>query len=153
MGISHYVEKREHEITEYFMEPQQILPAFVSHLGSKNRFTNREVEPGPPHEALFFVLAYLDVFELLVMSEVCMPFRDAVSRDVLPWRNIIIDRPLNSRLSDEILVQITTRAHGRLRTLALINCFKITDDGLQTVIEKNHLINKLHIPGCSGLTP
>ncbi|KAJ6718926.1 F-BOX PROTEIN SKIP28 [Salix purpurea] len=148
MGISNYVEKREHEITEHFMEPQQILPAFVSHLGSKN-----SIEPGPPHEALFFVLAYLDVFELLVMSEVCMPLRDAVSKDVLPWRNIIIERPLNSRLSDEILVQITTRAHGRLRTLALINCFKITDDGLQTVIEKNHLISKLHIPGCSGLTP
>ncbi|KAG5236772.1 hypothetical protein OIU76_011588 [Salix suchowensis] len=131
MGISHYVEKNEHEITEY--KPR--------------------VEPGPPHEALFFVLAYLDVFELLVMSEVCMPLRDAVSKDVLPWRNIIIERPLNSRLSDEILVRITTRAHGRLRTLALINCFKITDDGLQTVIEKNHLISKLHIPGCSGLTP
>ncbi|KAJ6771834.1 MITOCHONDRIAL ATP SYNTHASE COUPLING FACTOR B [Salix koriyanagi] len=125
MGISNYVEKREHEITEYFMEPQQILPAFVSHLGSKN-----SIEPGPPHEALFFVLAYLDVFELLVMSEVCMPLRDAVSKDVLPWRNIIIERPLNSRLSDEI-----------------------SDDGLQTVIEKNHLISKLHIPGCSGLTP
>lgn len=126
---------------------------FFSHLGSKNRYTNREVEPGPPHEALFFVLAYLDVFDLLVMSKVCMPLRDAVSKDVLPWRNIIIERPLNSRLSDEILVQITSKAQGRLRSLALINCFKITDDGLQTVIEKNHLISKLHVPGCSGLTP
>ena len=132
-----------HESKEYFMQPLQILYAFFSHLGSKNRYTIREVEPGPPHEALFFVLAYLDVFDLLVMSEVCMPLRDAVSKDVLPWRDIIIERPLNSRLSDEILVQITSKAHGRLRTLALINCFKITDDGLQTVIEKNHLISKV----------
>ncbi|CAK7326783.1 unnamed protein product [Dovyalis caffra] len=142
-----------HESTEYFMQAQQILSAFVSRLSSKNGHTNREVEPGPPHDALFLVLAYLDVFELLVMNEVCMPLTDAVNKDVLPWRDIIIERPLNSRLSDEILVQITSKAHGKLRTLALINCFKITDDGLQTVIEKNPLISKLHIPGCSGLTP
>ncbi|MBA0706270.1 hypothetical protein Golax_018392 [Gossypium laxum] len=108
---------------------------------------------GPPHEALFLVLAYLPLFELLSMSEVCRSLRDAVEKDVLPWLNIIVERPLSLRLSDEILMKIASKANGRLRTLVLMYCAKITDDGLQRVIDQNPLISKLHIPGCTGLTP
>ncbi|KAL4317805.1 hypothetical protein GQ457_18G025750 [Hibiscus cannabinus] len=106
-----------------------------------------------PHEALFIVLAYLPLFELLSMSAVCRSLRDAVEKDVLPWLNIVVEKPLNFRLSDEILSKIGSKANGRLRTLALMNCAKITDDGLQRVIHQNPLIRKLHIPGCTGLTP
>ncbi|KAG6650524.1 F-box protein SKIP28 isoform X3 [Carya illinoinensis] len=106
-------------------------------------YTIQEIEPGPPHEALFLVLAYLPLFELLAMGEVCMSLRDALHKDVLPWLNIIVERPLNLRLTDEILENITSKAIGRLKTLALMNCVKITDDGLQSVIDRNHGINKV----------
>ncbi|KAH9746237.1 F-box protein SKIP28 [Citrus sinensis] len=112
-----------------------------------------EEEPRPPHEALFLALAYLPLFELLAMSVVCLSLRDAVNKDILPWLNIIFDRPLNRRLSDEILMKITSKANGRLTTLALINCVRITNAGLQRVIEKNPFIKKLYIPGCTGLSP
>ena len=45
-----------------------------------------------------FLSLRLDVPELLVMSEACMLLRDAVDKDVLSWRDIIIEKPLNSRL-------------------------------------------------------
>ncbi|XVE85454.1 hypothetical protein DITRI_Ditri17bG0092300 [Diplodiscus trichospermus] len=114
----------------------------------------QQVAAGSPHEVLFLVLAYLPLFELLAMSEVCKSLRDAVKKDIIPWMNIIVERPfLNLRLTDDILMKITSKAEGRLRTLALMNCAWITDDGLQRVIDKNPLINKLHVPGCTGLTP
>ncbi|KAK8567523.1 hypothetical protein V6N12_006106 [Hibiscus sabdariffa] len=111
------------------------------------------ISSGLPHDALFIVLAYLPLFELLSMSGVCRSLRDAVENDVLPWLNIIVEKPLNFWLSDEILMKISCKANGRLRTLALRCCDKITDDGLQRVIDQNPLISKLYIPGCTGLTP
>lgn len=137
------MEHIEHEAIDKSMQILSILPSFDPHLGSQNEHTNQGTEPGPPHEALFLVLAYLPVFELLAMSEACMSLRDAVNKDVLPWLDIIVERPLNSWLSDEILMKITSKANGRLRTLALINCVKITDDGLQRVVEKNPFISKV----------
>ncbi|XP_062110169.1 F-box protein SKIP28 [Humulus lupulus] len=113
-----------------------------------------EPEPGPPHEALFLALAYLPVFELLAMSEVCVSLRDSVKRDdVLPWLNVVVQRPLDSRLSDQTLMRIASMARGRLTTLALVNCSQVTDHGLQCVVEQNPVIEKLFIPGCTGLTP
>ncbi|TKY60963.1 F-box protein SKIP28 [Spatholobus suberectus] len=110
-------------------------------------------EAKPPHEAVFLVLAYLPVYEIVVMSQVCTSLRDAVNNDILPWLNVIVERPLSWRLNDEILMKITSKANGRLKTLALINCMRVTDEGLQRVVEQNPLINKLHIPACTGITP
>ncbi|XP_059649496.1 F-box protein SKIP28 [Cornus florida] len=108
----------------------------------------------PPHEAMFLVLAYLPLFELLALSQACRSLRDAVNNDILPWlNNIVVKKPLNSRLSDDILMKIASKSNGRMRTLALVNCVKITDDGLQRVVEKNPLISKLYIPSCTALTP
>lgn len=98
---------------------------------------------GPPHEGLFLVLGYLPLFELLNVSEVCRSLRDAVDKDVLLWLDIVVEKPLNVLFSDEIMTKITSKANGRLRTLALMNCTKITDDGLQRVIEKNPHINRV----------
>ncbi|EEF34583.1 F-box protein SKIP28 [Ricinus communis] len=150
MEISHFTE--EESVSES-LRTLSILPRLESHPSFQNESANQQAEPGPPHEALFLVLAYLPVFELLNMSEVCMSLRDAVNRDLLPWLTIIVDRPLSSRLSDEILMKIASKANCRLRTLILRNCTKITDDGLEKVIEKNPYINKLHLPACTGLTP
>ncbi|KAK7398889.1 hypothetical protein VNO78_10063 [Psophocarpus tetragonolobus] len=110
-------------------------------------------EAKPPHEAVFLVLAYLPVYEVVVMSLVCTSLRDAVNNDILPWLNVVVESPLNWRLNDEILMKITSKANGRLKTLGLINCMHVTDEGLQRVVEQNPLINKLHIPACTGITP
>ncbi|KAF3972129.1 hypothetical protein CMV_004337 [Castanea mollissima] len=147
MEISHVVEDNRNED----MHNSQTLLSSKS-VSSQNEYT-QEVDPGPPHESLFLVLAYLPLFELLAMSEVCMSLRDAVHNDVLLWLNIIVERPLSLRLSDEILMKITSKASGRLKTLVLIDCEKITDDGLQLVIRKNPHINKFFLPECTGLTP
>lgn len=108
--------------------------------------------PGPPHEAILLVLSYLPLFELLSMSLVCKSFKDALDDDILLWLDIFVDRPLNFRVSDHILKEITSKAYGRLKSLALIDCPKITDDGLHAVIANNPLINKLYVPGCTSLT-
>ncbi|KAE8076334.1 hypothetical protein FH972_014994 [Carpinus fangiana] len=148
MEISHVVENKEHEAVDEVTQKVPTLPP-----SSNSCMSSQKVHARPPHEALFLVLAYLPLFELLAISEVCVSLRDAVQKDVLPWLNIIVERPLNLRLNDEILMKITSKAIGRLKTLALINCFKISDDGLQWVVDRNPHINKLYIPACTGLTP
>lgn len=101
--------------------------------------------PGPPHEAIFLVLSHLPLFELLSMSLVCKSLKHALDDDILVWLDIFIDKPLNFRVSDRILMEITTKASGRLKSLALIDCLRITDDGLQAVIANNPLITKVFI--------
>ncbi|XP_026380645.1 F-box protein SKIP28-like [Papaver somniferum] len=111
------------------------------------------MEPQPPHEALSLVLSYLNLLELLSMKEVCRSLRFTVDDDLLLWLDIEIKSPLNLRINNDILLDITSKAQGRLRSLALINCVGITDDGLQRVIQDNLLINKLSVPACTRLTP
>lgn len=121
---------------------------------SETSTTVEEAEQeGPPHEAMFLVIAYLRVYEVLTMSRVCTSLRYAVNNDVLLWLKIIVETPLNSRLSDDTLLKITSKANGRLQTLALMNCIHITDHGLQRVVEQNLFIEELHIPACTGITP
>ncbi|KAL9166652.1 hypothetical protein ABFS82_05G044300 [Erythranthe guttata] len=95
-----------------------------------------------PNEAIFFVLAYLPLFELLRVSRVCKSLRDAVNDDVLLWMKIVVDRRL-----------MASRAKGRLQFLALVDCTNITDYGLLRVVAQNPHITKLHIPGCTNLSP
>ncbi|KAL3644721.1 hypothetical protein CASFOL_009901 [Castilleja foliolosa] len=110
-------------------------------------------EGSSPNEAIFFVLSYLPVFELLAMSQICKSLRYAINNDILPWLKIVVDRPINWRITDEILVKIASKAKGRLQTLALINCVRITDDGLLSVVAQNPHITKLHVPSCVSLSP
>lgn len=122
----------------------------ISHeTNIKEHQTNQDSSNiGQPHESLYLVLSYLPLFELLTMAQVCTSFKDTLNNDILPWLNIVVDeKARKSRLSDEILMNIVSRAMGRLKTLVLVNCVKITDDGLQNVIANNRGINKvwLHI--------
>ncbi|KAF7808638.1 F-box protein SKIP28 [Senna tora] len=107
----------------------------------------------PPHEALFLVLPYLPVCELLAISQVCLSLRDAVNKDVLPWLNLLVQSPLSSHLSDDVLFKLSSRANGGLKTLALMNCSKVTDSGLLRVVQENPFLNKLYIPSCTNITP
>uniref|UniRef100_A0A803N2Y5 F-box domain-containing protein n=1 Tax=Chenopodium quinoa TaxID=63459 RepID=A0A803N2Y5_CHEQI len=112
---------------------------------------------GPPHQALYFVLAYLPLQQFLQMSQLCKSLRDSIRDDVLVWLNLVVEKPLSRRLTDRILMNITSKAHGRLRTLALLNCFKITDDGLLKVVIANPLLTKkehlLILESCITKTP
>ncbi|KAL7000900.1 hypothetical protein U1Q18_002052 [Sarracenia purpurea var. burkii] len=127
----------------------------ISNAADQNQHETQNPRPtgGPPHEAVFLAVPYFSLFELLAASEVCKPLRDAVMNDPLPWLDLTVKKPLNLRISDDILVRIALRANGRLRTLDLIHSVKITDDGLRRVVQKNPLVSKLHVPGCTGLTP
>lgn len=98
-----------------------------------------------PHEALFLVLAHLDLFELVTLSQVCKSFREAINSDVLLWLDILVKPPLSLRFNDDVLLKFTSKAQGRLRSLVLINCERITDDGLQRVSEHNPYIYKVSI--------
>lgn len=102
-----------------------------------------EEKAGPPHEALFFVLPYLPAFELVSMSEICRSLRDAVINDPLPWLTITVQRPLDMRLSDEVLMKLASKANAGLRSLALYSCHNVTDDGLHRVISENPLVHKV----------
>lgn len=133
MEIPQFLGRQEHEAIDTSTQEVPILPCKA--IG--------DTEAMAPHEALFLVLTYLPLLELLSMNQVCTSLRDAVNKDVLSWLNIIVEKPLNLRLCDQILMKITSKANGRLRTLALMNCAKITDDALQRVIEQNPLINKV----------
>ncbi|KAM1009269.1 hypothetical protein FF1_044735 [Malus domestica] len=105
-------------------------------------------EASAPHDAMFYALRFLGVKDLLSVERVCKSFRNAVRSDPLPWRSIVIDWPLNERITDDVLVKLTSRAQGTLQTLGLVHCVKITDGGLQGVFDSNPRLTKLSVPGC-----
>ncbi|KAM0962077.1 hypothetical protein ACFX13_021681 [Malus domestica] len=107
---------------------------------------------GAPHGALMFALSYLGVQDLLVVEGVCRSLHSTVRGDPLLWRNIHIDQPLNEKITDDVLFQLTDRAQGNLQSLSLVECPRITDDGLKRVLESNPKLAKLSVPGCTRLS-
>ncbi|KAG9446359.1 hypothetical protein H6P81_012487 [Aristolochia fimbriata] len=105
-----------------------------------------------PHDALEFVMNYLDLQELLSVERVCKTTRDWIHRDDSLWSNILIDQPLSERLTDDALVRLTGRANGNLKCLSLVHCPGITDDGLRSVLQHNPKLTKLSVPGCTRLS-
>ncbi|PRQ54139.1 putative F-box domain, leucine-rich repeat domain, L domain-containing protein [Rosa chinensis] len=109
---------------------------------------NFDSEGGAPHDAMFYALGYLGVQDLLSVQRVCRSLNHAVKSDPLLWRSINIDWPLNERITDDALVNLTSRAQGNLQTLSLVHCAWITDVGLHRVFDSNPRLTKLSIPGC-----
>ncbi|OWM76184.1 F-box protein SKIP14 [Punica granatum] len=107
---------------------------------------------GMPHAALNFAFSYLGVRDLLSVEGVCRSLRAVVQSDTLLWRNIHIGQPLNEKITDDILLKLTNRAQGHLQCLSLIECTRITDDGLKHVLLSNPRISKLCVPGCTRLS-
>lgn len=107
---------------------------------------------GAPHAAFNLALGYLGERDLLVVETVCRSLRSTVRGDPLLWRSIHIDQPLNEKITDDILLQLTTRAQGSLQCLSLVECPRITDDGLKRVLESNPRLTKLSVPGCTRLS-
>ncbi|KAL5860626.1 hypothetical protein ACOSQ4_001922 [Xanthoceras sorbifolium] len=109
-------------------------------------------EGGVAHEALSFALGYLGVKDLLVVERVCRSLRDAVRSDPLLWRSIHIDHPLNEKITDGALVKLTDRAQGTLQCSSLVNCYRVTDTGLNRALERNPRLLKISVPGCLKLS-
>ncbi|OVA20476.1 F-box domain [Macleaya cordata] len=107
---------------------------------------------GSPHEGLLFALSYLGVQDLLSAERVCRLLRSAVQSDALLWRNIHIDQPLSERITDDALLRLANRAQGNLQSLSLVECSRITDDGLKRVLESSPRLTKLNVPGCTRLS-
>ncbi|KAK7319075.1 hypothetical protein RJT34_03788 [Clitoria ternatea] len=105
-----------------------------------------------PHPALSFCLGYLGLSDLLVVERVCKSLHSTVRGDPLLWRSIRVDQPLNERVTDDVLLQLTSRAQGNLQCLSLVECTRITDDGLRRVLEANPKLIKLSVPGCTRLS-
>lgn len=105
-----------------------------------------------PHGALFLVLGYLQLPDLLCFQRVCRSIRVAVEGDGLLWRRIAVKPPLSGKLTDEALLRMASRAEGKVRSLGLFDCPGITDDGLMRVVTHNPGITELYVPGCTNLT-
>ncbi|CAL0329737.1 unnamed protein product [Lupinus luteus] len=105
-----------------------------------------------PHPALSFALSYLGLADLLAVERVCKSLHSTVQGDPLLWRSVHIDQPLNERIMDDVLYQITNRSQGKLQCLSLVECTRITDDGLKRVLEANPTLIKLSVPGCTRLS-
>lgn len=114
--------------------------------------TYSEIDGGAPHAAVSFALCYLGVQDLLSVGRVCRSLHSLVQGDPLLWRNIHIDQPLNEKITDDILLQLTNRARGNLQRLSLVECPRITDEGLKRVLESNPRLTKLSVPGCTRLS-
>ncbi|XP_008809419.2 F-box protein SKIP28 [Phoenix dactylifera] len=105
-----------------------------------------------PHGALFLVLGYLRLPELLAFQRVCRLFRDVIDGDSLLWQHIAVEPPLSGKLTDDALLKVTAKAEGKLKSLALLDCWKITDAGLLQVADRNPGVTKLYVPGCVYLS-
>lgn len=107
---------------------------------------------GSPHEAIFFTLSHLRLQDLFSVERVCKSLRAAVKNDVLLWRHLHVEHPLSKKLTNDTLLQLSARAQGHLQCLSLVDCFKITDDGLKQVLDSNPKLTKLCLPGCTRIT-
>ena len=95
------------------------------------------------HHAFGFCLYHLGVKDLLSVSMVCKSLHTTVSDDSLLWRHIHISQPLNEKITDEALLQLTDRAQGTMQCLRLVDCSRITEDCLKQVLERNPQVVKV----------
>ncbi|KAL6505477.1 hypothetical protein OROHE_022856 [Orobanche hederae] len=107
---------------------------------------------GVLHEAWNFALSFMGVKDLFSVERVCKSLRSSVQDGYWLWMSIHIDQPLNERITDDHLLQLACRAKGNLQCLSLVECPKVTDDGIRRVLETNPRLTKLFVPGCTRLT-
>ncbi|KAK9119992.1 hypothetical protein Scep_018085 [Stephania cephalantha] len=136
-----------------FADVHSHVPSQISNeLGEGSSGCSCSGGDGAPHDALLFSLGYLGVQDLLSVEMVCKSSHSAVRNDTLIWKNIHIDQPLNERINDDALLQLTKHAQGNLQCLSLVECLKISDDGLRRVLDSNPRLTKLNVAGCTRLT-
>ncbi|KAL3676679.1 hypothetical protein R1sor_026627 [Riccia sorocarpa] len=105
---------------------------------------------GPP-DGFSFIFPYLDLKSLLTLERVSKSMRSGVN-DILVWSRLLVEPPLSRNLTNEILFSLVTRAGGTLQFLGLVDFFRLTDEALAHVLSLSPRLEKLFIPGCTGLT-
>ncbi|CAH8388656.1 unnamed protein product [Eruca vesicaria subsp. sativa] len=115
---------------------------------SSERCNNDGGENANIHPAFGFCLYHLGLKDLLSVSMVCKSLHTTVCDDSLLWKHIHISQPMNEKINDEALLQLTERAHGTMQCLRLVDCVRITEDCLRKVLESNPQVVKLGVPGC-----
>ncbi|KAI5078725.1 hypothetical protein GOP47_0006396 [Adiantum capillus-veneris] len=104
------------------------------------------------HEAMPFVLPYVCLQELLAMEEVCKSLRDWIRNDLLLWQQLHVEPPLSKNFTDNVFLELASRAKGQLRCLNLVDCTKVTEAAVEQVVFSNPRIAKLSLPGCSRIS-
>lgn len=139
------------------------VTSFEDGEGSGNRETREnQVVPGKlegaefscdatSHEGWTVVLPYLGIKDFLSLEMVCRSLQYTVRSDPLFWGWVHIEKPLNEKITDDNLLQLSNRAQGNLQCLSLLECTRITDDGLRRVLESNPQLNKLCVAGCTRM--
>jgi hypothetical protein len=94
-------------------------------------------------EGLVYTLPYVGVQELLVLERVSKSLWDAIRSDVLLWQRVRVDEPLSTRLTDTGLLKLVERAQGRLQSLSLIQCKKVSDEAIERVLVTNPTLLKV----------
>lgn len=113
---------------------------------SSDRCTTSDAgENAHVHPAFGFCLYHLGVKDLLSASMVCKSLHATVCDDSLLWKHIHICQPLNEKITDEALLQLTERAQGTMQCLRLVDCSRVTDDCLKRVLERNPQVVKVSI--------
>eukprot|EP00250_Pteridium_aquilinum_P004866 c15054_g1_i1 orf=277-2343(+) len=103
-------------------------------------------------EALQYTLSYMSLQELLTMEKVCRSLRIRIKSDVLLWQRLHIELPMSNFLTDEVLLELASRAGGQLQSLSLVDCTRVTEAALEQVILSNPKLAKLSLPGCSRIS-
>lgn len=98
---------------------------------------------GTPHYALYLALGYLGLRNLLSVDRVCKSLHSAVRMENYLWRTLHVHQPLNEKITDEVLLHLSDRVQGKLECLSLVECPRITDDGLRRVLERNPELSKV----------
>ncbi|KAH9290695.1 hypothetical protein KI387_034812, partial [Taxus chinensis] len=118
----------------------------------KNPSTSKAHYGEEPHEAISFALSHLSLSDLLAVESVCKSLRDKVRNDSLLWQRIHVGDPLCSRLTDDVLLKLAARSQGLLQHLTLVQCLRITHDGLKRVLAISPRLTELCLPYCFNFT-
>lgn len=127
-------------------------PAISSELGDLGLDSSKEAgdgsssQSGTTPEALFYVLPYLGLKEVLTLEAVSNQLREAIRGDVTLWQQLHVDVPLNRKLTNAELIRLSSRSHFRLQSLSLIKCTRISERVIEDIVRANPLLQKVQFP-------
>ncbi|BBN11054.1 hypothetical protein MPTK1_5g08660 [Marchantia polymorpha subsp. ruderalis] len=147
-GVESSCEEVEQELTENSYQPS-CSNSMLQERQEEEAALYTEHSDGPP-DGFLSILPYADLKSLLTLERVSKQMRIAVN-DVLVWRKLEVEPPLNRALTDDILMTLVKRAGGLLKSMRLVTCLGITDEGLANALSLCPQLEKLEVPGCTGL--
>lgn len=111
--------------------------------GSKEAGDGPSSETGTTPEVLFYVVPYCGLKELLTLERVSSQLREAVRGDARLWQQLHVDAPLNKKITNTELMRLSSRSHGRLQSLSLVNCTKIAEGVIEEILQSNPRLHKV----------